>query len=156
MAAFDSAIAQIDALLQRLQTDPSTTAQPSSAPLKQTGPPTVLSTQAQPADRAPRASPLASAAAAQTGPGGGSADDNAAAGKQQKKAKPAKAPKPPPAEPTTADLFSKAHIQVRKLRLPSAVACHWCSTKSLRREDRDKVRDSVLPSQGRVRCDMCI
>ena len=30
-----------------------------------------------------------------------------------KKAKPAKAPKAPPPEPTPADLFAKAHIQVR-------------------------------------------
>ena len=159
MAALQDAIALIDSLISRLQTEPlANGAQATHA--SATGPslPPVLatlSTAEQPrstatvADSAasgaaaalpPATSPAAAVAAnahSHSGaahqqppePAAGSAASAGAAGPDAganqsaqegrasaKKMKQAKAPKPPPQEPTPADMFAKAHIQVRKRR----------------------------------------
>ncbi len=154
MAALQDAIALIDALISRLQTEPS--ANGASPHASAAGPlPPVLatlgtaeqprSTSATAGGAVPGAAPLPSAtapAAAATAADAHSHSDGAqqqppqviagsaasaaaahqpAKGDQSaqegwgsaKKVKAAKAPKPPPQEPTPADMFAKAHIQVQ-------------------------------------------
>ena len=153
MAALQDAIAQIDALISRLQTEPLANGAPAThASASWPMPPVLatLSTAEQPRSSAAAAVDTASAGTAvpqatlphaaasadasshpdagsghQVGqqPAGGAAS---AAGDSQpaqdgrasaKKVKPAKAPKAPPPEPTPADMFARAHIQVREASL---------------------------------------
>ena len=159
MAALRDAIAQIDALLVRLQTDPPANGTHTPATPAASLPPVLaaLSTGEQPLDASgpaataspsPAATALAASAApaattataavrsatdtssgpvterpAQSSAGGATATEfvpaapaasTAAAGKAKAATKAAKVPKAPPPEPTPADLFAKAHIQVRR------------------------------------------
>ncbi len=154
MAALQDAIALIDALIGRLQTEPlangtaahasaagplppvlaklSTAEQPRSTAATAAGgavpeaaalPSAASPAAAQAADthsttdgvahqRPPQTAAGSAASAAAAGPAA-EGDQSAREGRPSaKKVKAAKAPKPPPQEPTPADIFAKAHIQV--------------------------------------------
>jgi hypothetical protein len=200
MAALQDAIAQIDALITRLQTDPPTNGAhaPASHAASRTPVLAALSTDKHPRGAEGTASTTSAASAATalsvsaatatttaaaaarsaagSGPAvtvqlphqhaaGGAASAAAApvaagtpsesvpsavtVGRAKTASKPAKAPKAAPVEPTPADLFAKAHIQVRsapsrheKRGFPRVV----CSRSTL----EDATAHNLMPQQKRA------
>lgn len=123
--ALKNAIAQIDELLLRLQADPGTAAHPSGVQDISALSLPAISRAEKPAEiaAAPSAPGISStpppSATSAAAAGEDSAVEGRPQGNTQKKVKPVKAPKAPPPEPTSADLFNKAHIQVPLLIIPT-------------------------------------